>query len=92
MKTTKKSSYFLIALCLTTCLMLFKKSNFLGSITNSNTLRNLQDQAKRRYICSEAGSRLTEKYQTDFSEEEFKKESLTEAQRSIIDFARDSTL
>ena len=91
MKVTKKTRYFLIALCFTTCLMLFKKSNILDSITNSNTLRNLIDQGKKNYLCDKAGSTLTDKYKTDFSEEDIKKESLSSAQKSIVDFARHSS-
>ena len=91
MKVTKKTRYFLIALCITTCLMLFKKSNILDSITNSNTLRNLIDQGKKNYLCDKAGSTLTDKYKTDFSEEDIKKESLSSAQKSIVDFARHSS-
>ena len=87
MEVTKRTRYFLIALCLTTCLMLFKKANIL----DSNTLRNLIDQSKRKYLCEKAGSRLTDKYQTDFSEEDIKKESLSSAQKSIVDFARDTS-
>ena len=87
MKATKRTRYFLIALCLTTCFMLLKKSNIL----DSNILRNLIDQSKRNYLCDKAGSRLTEKYQTDFSEEDIERESLSSAQQSIIDFSRDSS-
>ena len=87
MKATKRTRYFLIALCLTTCFMLLKKSNIL----DLNILRNLIDQSKKNYLCDKAGSRLTEKYQTDFSEEDIERESLSSAQQSIIDFARDSS-
>ena len=90
MKATR-TRYILLTLCLTTCLMLFKKTNILGSIANSNTLRNLIDQTKKNYLCDKAGSRLTDKYQTDFSEEDIEKKSLSKAQRSIVDFARDTS-
>ena len=91
MEVTKRTRYFLIALCLTSCLMLFKKSNIFDSIANPNTLRNLIDQTKKNYLCDKAGSRLTDKYKTDYSEDDIEKESLSSAQRSIIDFARDSS-
>ena len=91
MKVTKKSRYFLIALCLTTCLMILKKSNILDSSSNFNTLRNLIDSAKKKYLCDKAGSRLTDKYKTDFTEDSIEKERLSSAQQAIVDFARDSS-
>ena len=91
MKVTKKSRYFLIALCLTTCLMILKKSNILDSSSNFNTLRNLIDSAKKKYLCDKAGSRLTDKYKTDFTEDSIEKKRLSSAQQAIVDFARDSS-
>ena len=54
--------YFLIVLCITTTLMLVKKSNILETLTNSSSLRNLLDKSKRNYLCDKAGSRLMNKY------------------------------
>ena len=81
--------YFLIVLCITTTLMLVKKSNILETLTNSSSLRNLLDKSKRDYLCDKAGSRLTDKYKDDFEEEDPKVEKLSKSQQSIIDFARD---
>ena len=81
--------YFLIVLCITTTLMLVKKSNILETLTNSSSLRNLLDKSKRNYLCDKAGSRLTNKYKDDFKEEDPKVEKLSKSQQSIIDFARD---
>ena len=81
--------YFLIVLCITTTLMLVKKSNILETLTNSSSLRNLLDKSKRNYLCDKAGSRLMNKYKDDFKEEDPKVEKLSKSQQSIIDFARD---
>ena len=82
--------YFLIVLCITTTLMLVKKSNILETFSISPSLRNLLDKSKRDYLCDKAGSRLTDKYKDDFEEEDPKVEELSKSQQSIIDFARDS--
>ena len=81
--------YFLIVLCITTTLMLVKKSNILETFSISPSLRNLLDKSKRDYLCDKAGSRLTDKYKDDFEEEDPKVEKLSKSQQSIIDFARD---
>ena len=81
--------YFLMVLCITTTLMLVKKSNILETLTNSSSLRNLLDKSKRNYLCDKAGSRLMNKYKDDFKEEDPKVEKLSKSQQSIIDFARD---
>ena len=81
--------YFLIVLCITTTLMLVKKSNILETFSISPSLRNLLDKSKRDYLCDKAGSRLTDKYKDDFEEEDPKVEELSKSQQSIIDFARD---
>jgi hypothetical protein len=71
--------------------MVFKKSNISEAINNRITPRNLLEQSKKNYVCDKAGSRLTDKYKTDFNEDSIKKESLSKAQKSIIDFIRDQT-
>ena len=81
--------YFLIVLCITTTLMLVKKSNILETFSISPSLRNLLDKSKRNYLCDKAGSRLMNKYKDDFKEEDPKVEKLSKSQQSIIDFARD---
>ena len=83
--------YFLLTLCLTTSLMIIKKSNILEVLNNSINPRILFESSKKNYVCEKAGDRLADKYKTDFSEENIKKERLSEAQQSIIDFARDSS-
>ena len=83
--------YFLLALCLTTSLMIIKKSNFLEAINNSINPRMLFESSKKNYVCENAGDRLTDKYKTDFEEENIKTEKLSDAQQAIVDFARDST-
>ena len=57
--------YFLVAIFLTSCLMLLKKSN----VKNSFPLRNLFSSQTKNYVCNKAGSRLTDKYSNGFSEE-----------------------
>jgi hypothetical protein len=71
--------YFLLAICLTTSLMLIKKSNFLESLSNSINLRNLIEASKKNYICDKAGSRLTDKYQTDFNEENISRKKIKQS-------------
>jgi hypothetical protein len=71
--------------------MIIKKSNILEVLNNSINPRILFESSKKNYVCEKAGDRLTDKYKTDFSEENIKKEKLSEAQQSIIDFARDSS-
>ena len=83
--------YLLLALFLTTSLMILKKSNISEAINNRITPRNLLEESKKNYVCDKAGSRLTDKYKTDFNEDSIKKESLSKAQKSIIDFIRDQT-
>ena len=92
MKKTKRVNlrYFLLAICLTTSLMLIKKSNVLESLNNSINLRSLIEASKKNYICDKAGSRLTEKYLTDFNEENVNKKKLSKAQQTIVDIARDA--
>ena len=79
--------YFLLALCLTTSLMLINKTNFLEVIKP----RILFESSKKNYVCDKAGTRLTDKYKTDFEEDNIKTKELSKAQQSIIDFARDSS-
>ena len=82
--------YFLLAICLTTSLMLIKKSNIFESLNNSINLRSLIAESKKNYICNKAGSKLTDKYQTDFNEEEVKRKKLSKAQQTIVDIAKDA--
>ena len=70
-------------------LMLVKNSDIFDSQPNS--LRNLLDANKKNYVCDKAGSRLTDKYKTDFDEDNVDKKSLSKSQQAIIDFARDSS-
>ena len=93
MKKSKNENlrYFLLAICLTTSLMLIKKSSFLESLNNSLNLRSLIEASKKNYMCDKAGSRLTDKYKTDFNEESIKTEKLSKAQKSIVDFIRKSS-
>ena len=79
--------YFLLTLCLTTSLMLINKTNFLEVIKP----RILFESSKKNYVCDKAGTRLTDKYKTDFEEDNIKTKELSKAQQSIIDFARDSS-
>jgi hypothetical protein len=71
--------------------MILKKSNIFDSSTNFTTLRQLIDSAKKKYLCDKAGSRLTDKYKTDFTEDSIEKKRLSSAQQAIVDFARDSS-
>ena len=81
--------YIFLALILTTSLMLLKKSNIPEVLNNRIIPRNLLEQSKKNYVCDKAGSRLTDKYKSGFNEDSIKKESLSGAQQSIIDFIRD---
>ena len=83
--------YIFLALFLTTSLMVLKKSNISEVFNNQIIPRNLLEQSKKNYVCDKAGSRLTDKYKSGFNEESIKKESLSDAQQSIIDFIRDQT-
>lgn len=91
MKAIRKRTFLYIsfALCLTMTLMLLKNSDIFDS--QPNTLRNLLDANKKNYVCDKAGSRLTDKYKTDFDEDNVDKKSLSKSQQAIIDFARDSS-
>ena len=91
MKAIRKRTFLYIsfALCLTMTLMLVKNSDIFDSQPNS--LRNLLDANKKNYVCDKAGSRLTDKYKTDFDEDNVDKKSLSKSQQAIIDFARDSS-
>ena len=83
--------YILLAIFLTSCLMLLKKSDFFNNIQDSLNLRDLSYAQTLEYSCDKSGSRLLDKYSGDYNEETGKaQESLTEAQQAIIDFARDS--
>lgn len=83
--------YFLISICIVTSLMLLKRWNILEEIKDSINPRNLFEEEIKNYVCEEAGSRLTNKYNKDFREKDLKKKELSKAQKSIIDFARDSS-
>ena len=91
MKAIRKRTFLYIsfALCLTMTLMLVKNSDIFDSQPNS--LRNLLDAYKKNYVCDKAGSRLRDKYKTDFDEDNVDKKSLSKSQQAIIDFARDSS-
>ena len=90
-KKSKKASYFLITLCITCSFMFIKKSNFFQNLSESTILRNLFEQNVTEYVCNKAGSRLTDKYSGGFNEDSIEKTKLSEAQQSIVDFARDSS-
>ena len=82
--------YILLAIFITSCIMLLKKSDFLKSIQDPLNLRDLAIVEAREYSCDKAGSRLLDKYSGDFNEETGEaKESLSDAQQAIVDFARD---
>ena len=80
--------YFLIAICLTSSLMLLKKRVLNDGLI---ILRNLAPTKEENYVCNKAGSRLTDKYTKGFSEKRKESCKLSKAQQSIIDFARDSS-
>ena len=83
--------YFFISICITTSLMLLKRWNILEEIKDSINPRNLFEEKIKKYVCDKAGSRLTNKYKKGFREKEAKQKGLSKAQKSIIDFARDSS-
>lgn len=89
----KKSNirYFLISICITTSLMLLKRWDFFEEIKDSISSRNLFEENIKEYACDEAGSRLTNKYKRGFREKEAMRKRLSKAQKSIVDFARDSS-
>ena len=45
----------------------------------------------KKYLCDKAGSRLTDKYSNGFTKERDQNTKLSDAQKSIIDFARDDS-
>ena len=81
--------YFLLSVLMTTNLIFFKTTNNLLSNKYHLNKRILNEKDTSEYVCTNAGLKLKEKYEGDFNEEvlESKKE-LTEAQKSIIKFAR----
>ena len=83
--------YFFISICITTSLMLLKRWNILEEIKDSINPRNLFEEKIKKYVCDKAGSRLANKYKKGFREKEVKQKGLSKAQKSIIDFARDSS-
>lgn len=93
MKSIKSRNYlyFLLAFVLTISIMLLKKSNILVTLSEKITPRSLLEERKKKYVCDKAGSRLTDKYRTDFKENSHKKKSLSKAQKSLVDFIRDQT-
>ena len=83
--------YFLISICLTTSLMLIKKYHILEDIKDSIIPRSLFEEKIKNYACDKAGSRLTDKYKDGYNQKDLKQKSLSKAQRSIVDFAKDSS-
>ena len=82
--------YILFSIFVSCNIILIKKSNILGKIDDQINLRDLAITKTLDYSCDKAGSRLMEKYKDDFIEKEREsKEKLNDAQKSIIDFARD---
>ena len=87
----KNYRYFLISIFLTTSLMLIKKYNILEGVKDSIIPRSLFEEKVKNYACDKAGSRLTNKYSSGYTEKDPKSKSLSKAQRSIVDFAKDSS-
>ena len=87
----KNYRYFLISIFLTTSLMLIKKYNILEGVKDSIIPRSLFEEKVKNYACDKAGSRLTNKYSNGYTEKDPKSKSLSKAQRSIVDFAKDSS-
>ena len=82
----KNAKYLLIAICLTSSLMLLKK---VVLNDHQTTLRNLFLDNIENYVCRQAGSRLTQKYTKGFVEKLYIKSDLNKAQQSLVDFAKD---
>ena len=89
--TKRNIRHFLISICITTSLMLLKRWNILEEVKDSISPRSLFEETIKKYVCDQAGSRLTNKYKKGFREKEAKQKGLSKAQKSIIDFARDSS-
>lgn len=83
----KNLTFILIALCVTTSLMVIKKS-FLNNNYNSPPLRNLDDEYFEQAVCKKARSEMLNKYQYDFNEETNEVKTLNSAQRSLVNFAK----
>ena len=84
--------FFLFSILITTSIVLFKKATVFGKIKELNPPRSLFSDTEKDYACEKAGSRLTDKYTGDYDEEAGDaKESLSKAQQSLIDFARDNS-
>ena len=84
------TKFILFTIFVTCCIMFVKKTNVIEKINNSINLRELALTEKLDYSCDKAGSRLMDKYQDGFTEDAGdSRENLTEAQQSIVDFARD---
>ena len=82
--------YFLLSIFLTTSLMLIKKWHILEDVKDSIIPRSLFEEKVKSYACDNAGSRLTDKYKNGYNEKDLKRKSLSKAQSSIVDFAKDS--
>ena len=88
----KSYRYLLFAIFITCNIMLLKKTDILDSIRNSIIIRLLTSEKVRTYSCDKSRSEFLDKYQGDFVEEPPEtKDQLNEAERSIVDFAKNRT-
>jgi hypothetical protein len=72
--------------------MFIIKTDIFQIFHKNDALRELYTELTREYSCEKAGSRLTEKYDGGFDEERGDpKESLNDAEQSLVDFIRDSS-
>ena len=84
--------YLLLAIFVSCCIMLIKKTNIFEKIYDPINRRDLAILRAQEYSCNKSGSRLTNKYLYNFTEETGDpKENLSKAQESIVNFARHST-
>ena len=92
MRSRKSFIYFLISIFLSISLISIKKTITFQIFKESTNIRNLVLDNARTYSCNEAESRLINKYKGGFNEETGDaKESLNDAQQSIVDFIRHSS-
>ena len=93
MRSSKnEKKYLLFSIIITCSVMFIIKTDIFQIFHKNDALRELYTELTREYSCEKAGSRLTEKYDGGFDEERGDpKESLNDAEQSLVDFIRDSS-
>ena len=93
MRSSKNGKKYLLFSIIITCSVMFIiKTDIFQIFYKNDTPLELYTELTREYSCEKAGSRLTEKYDGGFDEERGDpKESLDDAEQSLVDIIRDSS-